>query len=68
MGRFRHWLINTYLPAYAKDALREENEKLRRENMELRQEIAEKESYIAGIKTAMRYGSKVTVNMGEKDR
>lgn len=68
MGRFRCWLINTYLPAYAKDALREENDRLRREITELRQEIAEHKSYIAGLETAMRYGSRVTVNMGDKDK
>ena len=68
MGRLRNWLINTYLPAYAKDALREENDRLRRENAELRQEIAEKQSYIAGLETAMRYGSRVTVNMGDKNK
>lgn len=61
MTKVKRWLCETYLPAYCRDALTEENERLRADNAELRREGERLRAYINGMETAMRYQRRVTV-------
>lgn len=54
MKRFKKWLMETFLPAWAKDTVYHENRVLRAE-LELKdQEINELIAYIDGMETTLR--------------
>lgn len=63
MGKLKHWLVNTYLPSWAREEMRAENEKLRARVAALETEIQRQNVFIAGMENAMRYGRKVIINM-----
>lgn len=65
MKKFKHWLINKFLPAWAKETLLEENKKLEAENKRLRQEKAELNAYINGLESGIRVLRRITINTGE---
>lgn len=46
----KHWLIDRYLPMWAKETVLRDNRALRRENRQLSARIRELESYIRGMK------------------
>ena len=54
MSRFKKWLLETFLPAWAKDTVYRENHVLRADLDELEQEINELNAYIDGLETALR--------------
>ena len=66
MKKFKKWLINTFLPAYAKDTLLREAEKLAAENAELRHQIAERDAYIEGLERGIRNQRRIIINTGGK--
>lgn len=61
MKRFKNWLINKFLPAWAKEELWEENRRLREKCEKLQQEIELQERYIAGMHDAMRLQRNITI-------
>lgn len=61
MNRLRKWLVEKYLPAYAREALLEENKRLRRELEEARAELREVQNYAAGLEYAVRHLPAMTV-------
>lgn len=63
MGRLKRWLINKYLPAWARDALWEENKKLQALVEELEKELEQRDTYIAGMENMARWGKRVTIRM-----
>ncbi len=61
MNRLKKWLVEQYLPAYAREALLEENERLRKDLEEARGELRELQNYAAGIEYALRHLPATTV-------
>ena len=64
MGKFKTWLFNTFLPAYAKDTLLREAQLLAEENKELRHKIAERDAYIEGLERGIRNQRRIIINNG----
>ena len=50
----KNWLVNKYLPMWAKETVLRENRQLRRENMALQQEVERLDAYARGLKTGLR--------------
>lgn len=62
MGGLKKWLVDRYLPAYAREVLLEENERLRKELDATRSELRELQHYAAGLEYAVRHLPATTVN------
>lgn len=54
MRRFKQWLLERFLPAWAKDSVYRENAALRAQLNKRDQQIRELQSYIDGLEAAMR--------------
>ena len=52
----KKWLLERFLPMWAKETVLLDNRLLRAENRQLQQKVNELESYIRGIHMGMRYG------------
>lgn len=65
MSKFKCWLYNKFLPAYAKEDLIEENERLAAVVVDQRHEIERLKAYISGMEQAMRYQKRITIHTGE---
>ena len=65
MNRFKKWLVENFLPRYAKETLLDENNRLRQELREAQQQIEEIRQYEAGLKYALRYIPGVVVHNHE---
>ena len=52
----RKWLIDRFLPMWAKETVLRENAELKRQNGCLEQEIARLDAYIAGLHKGLRKG------------
>ena len=57
----KNWLMERFLPMWAKHTLLWEKNQLEKENLVLRQEIERLEAYIDGIKTGIRAGKRVNI-------
>lgn len=66
MRRFRQWLLERFLPAWAKDSVYRENKLLRAKLDERGQEIRELEAYIDGLETALRSMRRIVIRNGVK--
>lgn len=65
MMKLKRWLINRFLPAWAKETLLKEYEKLLRENMALKAKIKEQDAYIDGLESGIRNQRRIIINTGE---
>lgn len=54
MRRFRTWLLERFLPAWAKDSVYQENRALRERLDRKEQEIRQLNAYIDGMEAALR--------------
>lgn len=54
MRKLRKWLLERFLPAWAKDSVYRENASLRSELARRQQEIKELNAYIDGMEAALR--------------
>ena len=61
MNRLKRWLVDRYLPAYAREVLLEENERLRKDLEDARGELRELQNNAAGIEYALRHLPATTV-------
>ena len=50
----RKWLVNNFLPLWAKETVLWENRVLRRENRALEKKIGQLEAYAQGLRTGLR--------------
>lgn len=50
----KKWLLERFLPMWAKETVLQDNRLLRKENQLLQQKVSELESYIRGIHVGMR--------------
>ena len=62
MRKIRDWIVNTFLPAYAKQTILAENAKLKAENAQLRARLREQEAYIDGFEDGIRAQRRVVIN------
>ena len=65
MTKIKQWLINRFLPAWAKETLLKEYEKLLRENAALKAKIKEQNAYIDGLESGIKSQRRIIINTGE---
>lgn len=62
MKKFRTWLYNTFLPAWAKDDLLKANERLTAQLHEAQEENARLQTYIDGLERGIRNQRRIIIN------
>ena len=65
MKKIKTWLINRFLPMWAKETVLKDLRKTQEENEDLRGKIAELEAYIHGLHAGMKSMRRIVVNAGE---
>lgn len=65
MNKIKNWLINRFLPMWAKETVLRDLKSTKDENEVLRQKIAELEAYIQGIQAGMKNQRRIVINTGE---
>lgn len=65
MRKWKNWLIDRFLPVWAKETVLRDNRKLQAENEKLLFQLAEKDAYIEGLRAGIRSVRRVAVNTGE---
>ena len=65
MKKIKQWLINHFLPMWAKETVLQDNKRLIKEIEELRQQLVERNAYISGLETGIRAQRRITINNGE---
>lgn len=61
MRKFRAWLINKFLPAWAKESVYRENQQLREEIGRLKNNIDRLNAYINGLENGMRSQRRISI-------
>lgn len=64
MRRFKTWLLERFLPAWAKDSVYRENKALLAKIEEQKQDIRELNAYIDGLETALRTMRRTVIQTG----
>lgn len=62
----KKWLIDSFLPMWAKETVLADNRRLKRRLREMAQENKEMKAYIQGLETGIRAGKKITIHSGGK--
>ena len=62
MKKIKDWLINTFLPAWAKQSILAENAQLKAENDGLRAKLREREAYTDGLERGIRAQRRIVIN------
>ena len=65
MKKIRWWIINKFLPMWAKETLLKENEALRAEVVRLNAKLDEKDAYIDGLQRGIKSQRRIIINTGE---
>ena len=65
MMKIKQWLVNRFLPAWAKETLLKEYEKLLHENEALKAKIKELGAYIDGLESGIKSQRRIIINTGE---
>lgn len=63
--RIKNWLVNRFLPMWAKETVLADNKRLVSEIEDLRQELNKKTAYIAGLESGIRAQRRIIINTGE---
>lgn len=63
--KFRQWLVQRFLPAWARAELTEEIRQLRQEKERLERKIGILNAYIDGLETGIRNQRKIIIRNGE---
>lgn len=63
--KLKKWLVNRYLPLWAREELQEEIHRLKREKSALERRIDHLSAYIAGLETGIRNQRKICIYTGE---
>ena len=66
MRKLRTWLLERFLPAWAKDSVLRENQELRVKLDAQAQEIRELNAYIDGLETGVRAMRRIVIQSGVK--
>jgi len=57
----KHWLLNRFLPMWAKETLLQDNKRLERELQALQQKNRELEAYIQGMQNGLRANKRISI-------
>lgn len=60
----KKWLIDRFLPMWAKETVLSDNRNLKRQLRHIQQENEQMKAYIQGIQTGIRAGKKITIQAG----
>ena len=60
----KKWLINHFLPMWAKETVLSDNRQLKRQVKLLEQEISQMKAYINGVETGIRAAKRITIHNG----
>ena len=60
--KIKQWLVDSFLPMWAKEIVLQENRTLRRENEELKNKLEVQSAYIAGIEAGGRALRRIVIN------
>lgn len=60
----KKWLLERFLPMWAKETVLSDNRQLKRQNRQLRKENEELLSYIRGLETGIRAAKRITIHTG----
>lgn len=63
--KFKNWLINNFLPIWAREQMMDENRKLTEENLKLKGHIERLNAYIDGLETGIKSQRRIVINTGE---
>lgn len=63
--KWKKWLINRYLPLWARQEMQEEIHSLKREKAALERRIDHLTAYINGLETGIRHQRKICIYTGE---
>ena len=63
----RKWLIDRFLPMWAKETVLAENRHLRKENRRLQEKLRQQESYIEGMQVGLRAVKRISIYNGGSD-
>lgn len=58
----RKWLIDRFLPMWAKQTVLAQNRRLQQENEELKQKVRQMDAYIQGVQAGIRAGKRITIH------
>lgn len=64
MKKFKTWLLERFLPAWAKDSVYRENQTLKAELERQKQEIRELNAYIDGLEQGLRSMRRIVIQNG----
>lgn len=60
----KKWLIDGFLPMWAKETVLQDNRCLKKQIRALREENAQMRAYIQGMQTGIRAGKRITIQNG----
>ncbi len=63
----KKWLIDRFLPMWAKETVLVENRHLRQENRRLQSKLQQQESYIQGVQAGLRAVKRISIYNGGGD-
>ncbi|MBQ6852385.1 MAG: hypothetical protein IJO04_05085 [Oscillospiraceae bacterium] len=63
--KFKKWLLEHFLPMWAKETVLADNRRLLEEVKDLRQQLERKDAYIAGLEVGIRAQRRIIINTGE---
>ena len=63
----RKWLIDRFLPLWAKETVLAENRHLRQENRRLQDKLQQQEAYIQGVQAGLRAVKRISIHNGGGD-
>ena len=61
----KKWLLERFLPMWAKETVLKDNCRLQKEVEDLRQQLAERNAYISGLEDGIRTQRRIIINTGE---
>lgn len=60
----KKWLIDKFLPMWAKETVLHDNRRLKRQLRQSQQEMEKMKLYIQGLETGIRAGKRITIHTG----
>ena len=60
----KNWLVERFLPMWAKETVLSDNRRLIDENLRLRQKNSQLQAYIDGVHTGIRTAKRITIHNG----
>ena len=68
MKKIKAWLVQKFLPQWAKQSMLEENQKLREQVEQLKQENSRLLAYIEGYEAGVKAHRRIVINNGTADK